>query len=177
MFCVRFAKNSTSCRREFLSRWECDSTIDRDQNVSCNVLIFSLNESSWTWDLWCWSNCELFTWSNFSTRLKWDCDSELYRINRFSRRAASNETNRFKKKWWRLKSFNNMWWSSNVSMMNRMIFDNVNELSFDVYETSDELYTLCMRIIFVFFSISLTIILNTLKSIVKYSIFQLSMFI
>jgi hypothetical protein len=76
------------------------------------------------------------------------------------------------KKWWKLKSFNNMWWSSNVSMMNRMIFDNVNELSFDVYETNDELYTLCMRIIFVFFSTFLTIILNTLRSIVKYSIFN-----
>jgi hypothetical protein len=36
--------------------------------------------------------------------------------------------------------------------MNRMIFDNVNKLFFDVYETNDELYTLCMRIIFrVFF--------------------------
>jgi hypothetical protein len=83
----------------------------------------------------------------------------------------------FQKKWWRLKSFNNMWWSSNVSTINRMIFDNVNELSFDVYKTSDELYTLCMQIIFVFFSTSLTIILSTLKSIVKYSTFQLSMFI
>jgi hypothetical protein len=81
------------------------------------------------------------------------------------------------KKWWRLKSFNNMWWSSNASTMNRIIFDNVNELFFDVYETNDELYTLCMRIIFVFFSISLMIILKTLKSIVKYSIFQFSMFI
>jgi hypothetical protein len=79
------------------------------------------------------------------------------------------------KKWWRLKSFNNMWWSSNASTMIRMIFDSVNELSFDVYETSDELYTLCMRIIFVSSSTSLTIILNTLKSIVKYSTFQLSM--
>ncbi len=54
------------------------------------------------------------------------------------------------KKWWRVKFFNNMWWSSSASTMNRMIFDNVNELSFDVYEISDELYTLCMRIIFVF---------------------------
>jgi hypothetical protein len=79
--------------------------------------------------------------------------------------------------WWRLKFFNNMWWSSNASTMNRMIFDIVNELFFDVYEMSDELYTLCMRIIFVSFSISLTIILSTLKSIVKYSIFQFSMFI
>jgi hypothetical protein len=83
----------------------------------------------------------------------------------------------FWKRWWRLKSFNNMWWSSNVSTMNRMIFDNVNELFFDVYETNDKLYTLCMRIIFVFFSTSLTIILKTLKSIVNYSIFQFSMFI
>jgi hypothetical protein len=81
------------------------------------------------------------------------------------------------KKWWRLKFFNNMWWSSNVSTMNRMIFDNVNELSFDVYEMNDELHTLCMQIIFVSFSISLTIILSTLRSIVKYSIFQFSMFI
>jgi hypothetical protein len=81
------------------------------------------------------------------------------------------------KRWWTLKFFNNMWWSSNVSTMNHMIFDNVNELSFDVYEMSDELYTLCMRAIFVSSSISLTIILSTLKSIVKYSIFQFSMFI
>ncbi len=81
------------------------------------------------------------------------------------------------KKWWKLKFFNNIWWSSNVSTMNCMIFDHVNELSFDVYEMSDELYTLCMRIIFVSFSTSLTIILNTLRSIVKYSTFQLSMFI
>jgi hypothetical protein len=81
------------------------------------------------------------------------------------------------KKWWRLKSFNNMWWSSNVSTMNRMIFDSVNELFFHVYEISDELYTLCMRIFFVFSSTSLTIILSTLRSIVEYSIFQLSMFI
>jgi hypothetical protein len=70
-----------------------------------------------------------------------------------------------------------MWWSSNVSMMNRLIFDNVNELSFDVYEMNDELYTLCIRIIFVFFSTFLTIILSTLKSIVKYLIFQFSIFI
>ncbi len=81
------------------------------------------------------------------------------------------------KKWWKLKFFNNMWWSSSVSTMNRMIFDNVNELFFNVYEMSDELYTLCMRIIFVSFSTSLTIILSTLRSIVKYSIFQFSMFI
>jgi hypothetical protein len=81
------------------------------------------------------------------------------------------------KRWWRLKFFNNMWWSSNASTINRMIFDSVNELFFDLYEMSDELYTLCMRIIFVFFSTSLTIILSTLKSIVKYSIFQFSMFI
>jgi hypothetical protein len=81
------------------------------------------------------------------------------------------------KKKCRLKFFNNMWWSSNALTMNRMIFDNVNELSFNVYEMSDELYTLCMRIIFVSSSISLTIILSTLKSIVKYLIFQFSMFI
>jgi hypothetical protein len=37
--------------------------------------------------------------------------------------------------------------------------------------------SLCMRIIFVSSSISLTIILSTLRSIVKYSIFQFSMFI
>ncbi len=97
MFCVRFAKDSTSCRREFLSKWECDSTIDRDQNVSCNVSIFSLNESSWTWDLWCWSNCELLTWSSLSIKSEWDCDSALYRVNRLSRRVASSETNRFKR--------------------------------------------------------------------------------
>jgi hypothetical protein len=97
MFCVRFAKNSISCRKEFLSKWKYDSTIDRNQNVSCNVLIFSLNELSWTWDLWCWSNCELFTWSNFSTKSKWDYDFALYQLNRLSRCAASNETNRFKK--------------------------------------------------------------------------------
>jgi hypothetical protein len=48
MLCMRFAKNSISYRRKFLSKWKCDSTIDRDQNMSCNVLIFSLNESSWT---------------------------------------------------------------------------------------------------------------------------------
>jgi hypothetical protein len=83
----------------------------------------------------------------------------------------------FQKKWWRLKIFNNIWWSSNASTINRMIFENINELFFDVYKISDELYTLCMWINFVFFSISLTIILSTLKSIVKYSIFQFSMFI
>jgi hypothetical protein len=81
------------------------------------------------------------------------------------------------KKWWRLKFFNNMWWSSSFSTMNRMIFDNVNELFFDVYKMSDELYTLCMRIIFVFSSTSLTNILSTLRSIIKYSIIQFSMFI
>jgi hypothetical protein len=151
MLCVRFAKDSTSCRKEFLSKWKCDLTIDRNQNVSCNVLIFSLNESSWTWDLWCWSNCEFFTWSSFSIESEWDCDSALCRIDRLSQRAALSETNCFKKKWY--------------------------VLFFDVYEMSDELYTLCMRIIFVFSSISLTIILSTLKSIVEYSTFQLSIFI
>jgi hypothetical protein len=65
--------------------------------VSCNVLIFSLNESSWKWDLWCWLNCELFTRLNFSIKTKWNCDFALYRINHLSRRAASNETNCFKK--------------------------------------------------------------------------------
>ncbi len=97
MFCVQFANNSISCRKELGSKWKYDSTINRNQNMSCNVLIFSLNESSWTWNLWCWSNCELFTWLNFSIKSKWDCDFVLYRINRLSRRAASNETNRFKK--------------------------------------------------------------------------------
>ncbi len=97
MFCVRFAKNSTSCRKEFLSKWKCDQTIDRNQNASCNVLIFSLNESSWKWNLWCWSNCELFTWLSLSIKSEWDCDSALCRVDRLSRRAASNETNCFKK--------------------------------------------------------------------------------
>jgi hypothetical protein len=97
MLCVRFAKNSISCRKESLSKWKCDSTINRNQNVSCNVLIFSLNESSWTWNLWCWSNCELFTWLSLSTKSELDCDFALYRVNRLSRRAASNETNRFKR--------------------------------------------------------------------------------
>jgi hypothetical protein len=83
----------------------------------------------------------------------------------------------FQKKWWRLNFFNNIWWSSNALIMNHIIFNNVNELFFDVYEMSEKLYTLCMRIIFVFSSISLIIILSTLKSIVKYSIFQFSMFI
>jgi hypothetical protein len=97
MLCVRFAKNSISCRREFLSKWKCDSTINRNQNVSCNVLIFSLNKLTWTWDLWCWSNCELFTWSSLSIKSEWDCDFALCRVDRLSRRAASSETNRFKR--------------------------------------------------------------------------------
>jgi hypothetical protein len=97
MFCVRFAKNLISCHREFLSKWKCDLTIDRNQNVSCNILIFSLNESSWMWDLWCQLNCEFVTWSNFSIKSKWDCDFALCRINHLSRHVASNETNRFKK--------------------------------------------------------------------------------
>jgi hypothetical protein len=97
MLCVQFAKDSTLCRREFLSKWECDSTIDRDQNVSCNVLIFSLNESSWTWDLWYWSNCELFTWSSLSIESEWNCDFALCRVDRLSRRVASSETNYFKR--------------------------------------------------------------------------------
>jgi hypothetical protein len=97
MFCVQFAKNSTSCCKEFLSKWKCDSTIDWNQNVSCNVLIFSLNESSWTWNLWCWSNCKFFTWSSFSIKSNWDCDFALCRVDHLSWRVASSETNRFKK--------------------------------------------------------------------------------
>jgi hypothetical protein len=37
----------------------------------------------------------------------------------------------FKKKWWRLKSSNKMWWFVNASIKNRLVFENVNELSRD----------------------------------------------
>jgi hypothetical protein len=82
----------------------------------------------------------------------------------------------FLKKRWKLNFFKNMWWSLNVSTINRMIFNNVNKLFFEMYKINDELYTLCIQIIFVSSSISLTIILSTLRSIVKYSICQFSMF-
>jgi hypothetical protein len=184
MLCVRFAKDSTSCRSVEMRMW-----FDDWSRSKCVMQCFNLFVK------WVVMQCfNLFVkWVVMNVRFMMLIELRAFHVIEFLDRirvrlrfcimsnrsfaatccVVRNES--LQKKWWRLKSFNSMWWSLSASTMNRMIFDSVNELSFDVYEMSEKLYTLYMRIIFVSSSTSLTIILRTLRSIVEYSTFQLSM--